>query len=110
MTASKSYGKLPVTTLNHIIYWATVHTGMVGPWKVQFRLSKTEQIFTKVVNVLTIVDRATTWPEFIVTKRFTSAYITKLFVSEWLCRYPRLVTVIDDNGDEFRGNEFQELP
>ena len=109
MTASKSYGKLLVITLNHIAPWATVHTDMVGPWKVQFRLSKTEQILTKEVKALTIVDRATAWPEFAAAKRFTSAYVTELFDSEWLCRYPRPVTVIHDNGGEFTGNEFQEL-
>ena len=109
MTASKSYGKLPVTTLNHISPWATVHTDMVRPWKVQFRLSKTEQILTKEIKELIIVDRATACPEFEAAKRFTSACITEHFDSGWLCRYPRPVTVIRDNGGEFTDNEFQEL-
>ena len=109
MTASKSYGKLLVITLNHIAPWATVHTDMVGPWKVQFRLSKTEQILTKEVKALTIVDRATAWPEFVAAKRFNSAYVTELFDFEWLCCYPRPITVIHDNGGEFTGNEFQEV-
>ena len=109
MTASKSYGKLPVTTLNHISPWATVHTDMVGPWKVQFRLFKTEQILTKEVKTLAIVDRATAWPEFVAATRFTSAYDTELVDSEWLCRYPIHITIIHDNGGESTGNEFQEL-
>ena len=109
ITVSKSYGKLTVTTFNHIFPWATVHTDMVGPWKVHFRLSKTEQILTKEVKALTIVDWATAWPEFVAAKRFTFAYVTELFDSEWICRYPRPITVIHDNGSEFAGNEFQEL-
>ena len=61
------------------------------------------------MKALTIVDRATAWPEFKAAKRFTSTHVSELFDSEWLCRYPRSTTVIYDNGGEFTGNEFQEL-
>ena len=63
----------------------------------------------KEIKALTIIDRATAWPEFVAAKRFTSAYVTELFDSEWFCRYPRPVIVIHDNGGEFTGNEFQEF-
>ena len=109
MTATKNCGKLPVTKLNHITPWVIEHRDMVVPWKVQFRLPKTDQVLTKEVKALTIIDRATAWPEFKVAKRFTSAHVSELFDSEWLCWYPRPTTVIHDNGGEFNGNKFQEL-
>ena len=57
-----------MTKLNYTTPWVTVHTYMIGPRKVQLRLSKMEQILTRKVNVLTIVDRSTAWPEFITVR------------------------------------------
>jgi hypothetical protein len=61
------------------------------------------------IQALTIIDKATGWPEFIATRNKNSYHISILFDSDRLCRYPRPHRVIHDNGTEFTGSEFQEL-
>jgi hypothetical protein len=60
------------------------------------------------IQVLTIIDKATGWPEFVVTKNKSSYHISILFNSDWLCCYHCPHRVIHDNGTEFTGSEFQE--
>jgi hypothetical protein len=61
------------------------------------------------IRALTMIDKATGWPEFAAIVNKTSYHIAILFDSIWLCRYPRPRKVIYDNGTEFVGQEFQEL-
>ena len=89
--------------------WEVVHLDMVGPWTVKFRLTKEDRTINKEIQALTIVDRATGWPEFCFAKEKKSKFIAKLFDKVWLCRYPRPDQAVYDNGSEFVGNEFQEL-
>ena len=60
-------------------------------------------------EALTIIDRGSSWPEIVATDSKDSQLISELFDNEWLCRYPRPVRVIHDNGSEFIGVEFQEM-
>ena len=80
---------------------------MVGPWSIKFNMLGKK--IKKEVQALTIIDRATSWPEIIPAQSKDSQVISELFDSEWLCRYPRPVRVIHDNGSEFIGMEFQEM-
>ena len=56
-----------------------------------------------------MVDKATTWPEILSAPTKDSEFISQLFDRTWLCRYPRPVKVVHDNGGEFTGFEFQEM-
>ena len=56
-----------------------------------------------------MVDKATSWPEIMSVPTKVSEFISKLFDRTWLCRYPRPVKVVHDNGGEFTGFEFQEM-
>ena len=80
---------------------------MIGPWTVKIAVAKKE--FTKEVQALTIVDRATNWPEIAPTVTKASKEIAEMTDRIWLCRYPRPNRIIHDNGNEFTGFEFQEL-
>ncbi|KAL7475178.1 hypothetical protein ACHAW6_001105, partial [Cyclotella cf. meneghiniana] len=56
-----------------------------------------------------MVDAATNWPELALIPSANSRSCAKMFDLCWLCRYPRPNTVGHDNGNEFMGEEFQEL-
>ena len=49
------------------------------------------------------------WPEVARVANNKAWYIAKVFDNTWLCRYPRPKLVVFDNGNEFLGEEFQEL-
>jgi hypothetical protein len=110
ITAVKRYGKIPLPTTEPILPWEEVHVDLIGPWPVQYDSSTTPgKTSIEKIQALTIIDKATGWPEFIATQNKSSYHISILFDSNWLCRYPRPKRVIHDNGTEFTGSEFQEL-
>lgn len=109
ITGVKKYGKIPFpdSEESSVPPFHTVHVDMIGPWRVYFKIVG-KKVY-KEVQALTIVDRATTWPEIIPTLNKESLVIAELFDKVWLCRYPRPNRIIHDNGNEFTGFEFQEL-
>ena len=61
----KKFGNLPFPDNDESLVgpFHTVQTGMIGQWTVKFaRLGKTEK---QEVNVLTIIDEATKWPDIV---------------------------------------------
>jgi len=110
ITAVKKYGKIPLPAHHKLSPWEEVHVDLIGPWDVRYNSSATPGKSTvEKIMALTIMDKATGWPEFVAIKNKTSYHISILFDSEWLCRYPRPAKVVFDNGTEFTGQEFQEL-
>jgi hypothetical protein len=110
ITAVKKYGKIPLPVSNTISPWEEVHVDLIGPWDVHYNsISIPGKGTIQKIQALTVIDKATGWPEFIAIQNKTSYHIAILFDSEWLCRYPRPARVIFDNGSEFMGQEFQEL-
>ena len=109
LTGVKKYGKIPLSddNDNDLIPFHTVQVDMIGPWSVRFSMAG--KIVKRDLQVLIIIDRATTCPEFVPTKMKESIEISEVFDSQWLCRYPRPVRVIHDNGNEFIGMEFQQM-
>jgi transposase InsO family protein len=106
----KKYGKIPLPTNKNVAPWEVVHVDLIGPWTVSFNSTAIPgKSTTEHIQALTIMDKATGWPEFIAIRNKTSYHISILFDGEWLCCYPRPVKVIFDNGNEFLGQEFQEL-
>lgn len=61
------------------------------------------------MQALTIINKATGWPEFVAIHNNSGQHIALSFGSEWLCCYPRPAKVIYNNGTEFTGHKFQEL-
>jgi len=99
---------LPVNT--KVTPWEEVHVDLVGPWDVRFNITSVPGKATiEKIHVLTVIDKATGWPEFIAICNKSSYHISILFDGEWLCHYPRPAKVVFDNGTEFTGQEFQEL-
>ena len=80
---------------------------MVGQWIVKFNMLNKK--VSKSIQALTMVDKATNWPEVAAVKTKSSFEVSQVFDQEWLCRYPRPYRCIHDNGGEFLGVEFQEL-
>jgi hypothetical protein len=110
ITAVKHYGKIPLPTAQYVKPWEEVHLDLIGPWKVRFNSTAVlGKSTTKNIQALTVMDIATTCPEFVAIKNKTSHHIATLFDGDWLYRYPRPAKVVFDNGNEFLGQEFQEL-
>ena len=109
LTGVKKYGKIPLSddNDNDLIPFHTVQVDMIGPWSVRFSMAG--KIIKRDLQALTIIDRATSWPELVPTKTKESIEISEVFDSQWFCRYPRPVRVIHDNGNEFIGMEFQQM-
>ena len=109
ITGVKKYGKVPLpdSAESSVPPFHTVHVDMIGPWKVYFKVVGKK--VSKEVQALTIVDKASNWPEIAPTLSKESKVIAELFDKVWLCRYPRPNRIIHDNGNEFTGFEFQEM-
>ena len=99
---NKHYGLIPIST-PETDPWNTVQVDMIGPWTLKRNSIHLE------FKALTMIEPVTCWPEIALTLTMTSAEVSNLFDTPWLCRYPRLNNVIHDNGNEFTGIEFQEL-
>ena len=108
ITGVKKYGKIPLLQEEESLTpFDVVHLDMIGPWGVKF--SRGDKTFSKDIKALTIVDRASNWPEIVFARCKESEYVAKLFDKQWLCRYPRPKKVVHDNSGEFTGFEFQEM-
>ena len=57
---------------------------------------------------LTVINKATSWPEIVRINDKISLETSKMLDITWLCRYSRLNHVVHDNGSKFT-TEFQEL-
>jgi hypothetical protein len=110
ITAVKKYGKIPLPTHHKLAPWEQVHVDLIGPWDVKYNSTSVPGKSTiEKIQALTIMDKATGWPEFVAIRNKTSLHIASSFDSEWLCCYPRPAQVVYDKGSEFTGQEFQEL-
>ena len=79
ITGVKKYGKIPMPneSESHIPPFRTVHVDMIRSWSV--KISMLGKIVSKEIDALTIVDRATTWPEIVAVPSKKSLIINKLF-------------------------------
>lgn len=82
--------------------WNTIQVDMIGPWTLKRNTIQME------FKALTMIEPVTCWPELALTVTGTSAAISNIFDTQWLCRYPRPTNAIHDNGGEFTGIEFLE--
>jgi hypothetical protein len=61
------------------------------------------------LQALTIIDLSTHFMEIVALKNKESITVACSLNQVWLCRYPRPVDYLHDNGTEFISAEFQEL-
>ena len=76
---------------------------LIGPWKVQ--IDNAEYKF----RALTCIDPIISLSEIIPIEKATSRATARAFENEWLSRYPRPSRCSHDNGNEFLGQEFQDM-
>lgn len=105
-----SYGKLPlVPALRDKKPFEKVHVDCAGPWTVRVKddLDSVESPYQ--IHILSMVDACSSWCELALIPTANSKSVAAQFDANWLCRYPRPSEVGHDNGNEFMGEEFQEL-
>jgi hypothetical protein len=107
LTTVKKYGKIPLPTNTKIAMWEEVHVDLIGPWDTRYNsTSIPEKSTNEKIQALTVIDKATGWPELIAICNKSSYHITLLFNSTWLCHYPHPARVVFDNGNKFVRQEF----
>lgn len=85
ITAVKKYGKIPLPTHRNYAPWEEIHVDLIGPWDVRYYSTSVPGKTTiEKIQALTIIDKATGWPEFVVIRNKTSYHIAILFDSTWL--------------------------
>ena len=89
ITGKKNNGNLPLSNFDRNKPWDVVHVDMIEPWNINFTQVRgnVTTIFKKEFKALTMVERATSWPEFAVARTFTAEHVSLLFDKDWLCRY-----------------------
>jgi hypothetical protein len=105
-----NYGKLPlVPALRDKEPFEKVHVNCAGPWTVRVKddLDSVESPYQ--IHILSMVDACSSWCELALIPTANSKSVAAQFDANWLCRYPRPSEVGHDNGNEFMGEEFQEL-
>ena len=85
-----------------VLPWQQVHCDSIGPWKIELRGRTLE------FHAMTMIDACTNLVEIDFTCGTTALEGAHAFENTWLCRYPRPIKVVTDNGPEF-GHEFTEM-
>ena len=110
ITGKLNYGHLPlVSALRDKEPFEKVHVDCAGPWTVRLNDNTPTKEIEYKIHILSMVDAATNWCELALIPTANSKSCAIQFDTNWLCRYPRPTEVGHDNGNEFMGEEFQEL-
>ena len=99
ITGQKKHGKIPLPSAHaNMQPWQKIHIDLAGPWTTRCRKSKSAKTIDFKLQVLTIIDHATGYPELaaIITKQ--SDYAAKKTDAIWFCRCPRPQECTRDNG------------
>jgi hypothetical protein len=95
----KKYGHLPVKDVE-AHPWQTLCVNLIGPYTVHTK-NKTQSL-----HAMTMFEHATAWFEVVEIPNERAVTCADLVENTWLCRYPRPLQCIFDNGSEFLGAEF----
>ncbi len=98
-----------VSALHNKDPFKKVHIDCTEPWTVWVKSDVTVELSQFKLHILTMVDAATNWLELATIPTANSRSCTKHVDLCWLCHYSCSNTVGPDNGNEFMGEEFQEL-
>ena len=106
----KSYTKILLKSALRICQpWAVIHVDCCTPLTVKYWHEVTQQVIKQKIQLLTICDTCTSWPEFAILLNMTANHVAWQLDRAWFCHYPQPEMVICDNGTEFIGRNFQEL-
>jgi hypothetical protein len=75
--------------------WEIVQVNLIGPLKVKIPSG------VKTLRCFTAIDADTSWPEMCEITDKRSQTVMDAFHNNWLCRHPRPIRVVFDNGSEF---------
>ena len=81
--------------------WKEIHVDTIGTWNIRVNGQKVSY------NALTVIDPVTNLLEVRLIPNKTAAAAKRALELCWLCRYPRPLTCVHDNGSEFTGHDFQ---
>ena len=81
--------------------WQEIHVDMIGPWTIKLRGQALKFI------ALTTIDPVTNLLELCSVKQKMAKESRRALELSWLCRYPRPLRCVHDNGSEFTGHDFQ---
>jgi hypothetical protein len=88
LTTVKKYGKIPLPVNTKVAPWEEVHVNLVGPWVVCFNSTSVPGKATiEKIHALTVIDKATEWPEFLAIHNKSGYHVSVIFDSQWLCHY-----------------------
>ncbi|KAJ8507630.1 hypothetical protein ON010_g18951 [Phytophthora cinnamomi] len=96
--SQKRYGKLPVKKRQQEA-WTEIAVDQIGPY------TCADEPDAPTFYALTMMDMATHWIEIAPLDYKTSVLTAKQLDEYWLCRYPRPLRVIHDEGPEFTGRD-----
>jgi transposase InsO family protein len=106
----KKYGHVPVPDKQQIANpWHSISVDTIGPWIIPQLPHSSKSKEPTTLQALTIIDLSTHFMEIVALKNKESITVARSLDQVWLCRYPRPVDCLHDNGTEFVSAEFQEL-
>ena len=99
-SSTQQYGELAPREVS-AIPWQTIMVDTIGPWSIRLHGQTIKYI------ALTTIDPVTNLLEIQRMPNKTAEAAKRAFELSWLCRYPRPLTCVHDNGPEFSGHDFQ---
>jgi transposase InsO family protein len=126
----KKYGHVPILDKQQIANpWHSIAVDTIGPWIIPQSPHSSKSKEPTTLQALTIIDLNTHFMEIlalknkesitialnthfmeiVALKNTESITVARSLNQVWLCRYPRPVDCLHDNGTEFVSAEFQEL-
>ena len=99
--SNKKYGKLPAK-LAKKIPWNKLCVYIIGPYVI-VRKGKRKNLH---LNAVTMIDPVTGWFEIAQYEDKIAISTANLVETSWMSRYPRLIKITYNQGEEFIGHEF----
>ena len=78
--------------------WEKLHVDLARPCKIQCRQRKSSKRVDFKLQVFTIIDHVTGYPELVSIDNKTSELIARKLDMVWFCHYPRCKEITHDNG------------
>ena len=103
------FRKIPLRDNIHIKLWEILLVNLVGPWKTKIKYTVNKKKVGIKIWALMMMDDASGWIKIIPINNKRSREIVLLVDSKQFCWYSRPLVCWYDNGQEFKGREFQEL-
>ena len=86
--------------------WEKIQADCAGPWTIRVENKINSKITEFKIPILSIVDVATNWPEFVLIGTAISKEVSMGLDMNWLCGYPKPAKCGHDDENKFTGFEF----